>query len=482
MAHLFLSAAHKSSGKTTVAIGLVAAFAERGLAVQPFKKGPDFIDPLWLSQAAGRPCYNLDFNTQTPAEITATFAQGVGGSDLGIIEGNKGLHDGVDLKGRDSNAALAKLLAAPVILVLDTVGITRGIAPLVAGYQAFDDAVKIAGIILNKVGGPRHEGKLRAALEHYTDVPVLGALKRDDGSEMTERHLGLVTPGDAGEAEARVDRLRDSVKQGVDLERVLAIAKAAVLPKGAEERALLPKSHQSRIRLGVARDAAFCFYYADDLRALRHAGAELIFFNTLEETSLPDVDGLFIGGGFPETHLSELEGNASLRREIRKAAEAGLPIYAECGGLMYLCRSIRWGGEKRAMVGALQFDARMHARPQGRGLVQLEKTESHPWDRVSEDGGHTRFWAHEFHHAALENPPSEPVYAYRVLRGAGIDGRHDGIVSGNVVANFCHLRDTAQNRWASRFVDFVTACKRRSGLIPAGASGRDLDRVKDPIR
>ena len=188
MAHLYIAAAHKSSGKTTVSIGLAAAMVKRGLAVQPFKKGPDYIDPLWLSRAAGRPCYNLDFYTQSHEEIIDTFSSRVSETSIGLIEGNKGLFDGIDVGGTDSNAALASMLAAPVILVIDTTGITRGIAPLIQGYLNFDPNVNIAGVILNKVGGARHEYKLRAALERYTDAEVLGAIGRDAAFEIPERH------------------------------------------------------------------------------------------------------------------------------------------------------------------------------------------------------------------------------------------------------------------------------------------------------
>ena len=214
------------------------------------------------------------------------------------------------------------------------------------------------------------------------------------------------------------------------------------------------------IRLGIARDAALNFYYADDLEALESAGAELVFFNTLSDECLPDVDGLFLGGGFPETQMAALEANAGLRHEIRCAAENGLPIYAECGGMMYLCRTISWHQERREMVGALPFDAVMHDRPQGRGLVRLEETGASPWQGVAAGKTPATICAHEFHHAALENGPKDMTYAYQVRRGHGIDGQHDGIVTGNIVANFCHLRDTEMNRWAKRFVTFIRSCRQ----------------------
>jgi cobyrinic acid a,c-diamide synthase len=306
MAHLFISAAHKSSGKTTASVGLAAALGARGLRVQAFKKGPDYIDPMWLKRASGRSCYNLDFNTQSEAEIGALFARHARPADLALIEGNKGLHDGVDPEGRDSSAALAKLLRAPVILVVDAMGITRGVAPLVLGCQVFDRDVAIRGVILNRVASARHEGKLRQALERYTDVPIIGAVGRDPKLIVAERHLGLTTPDETEALDEMIGRLTLAVEQGVDLDRLVEIARnapaqwlagsdAAVGLPGGEPPALA----RPDLRIAVARDAAFGFYYPDDLEALEQAGAELVFFNTLRDVRLPDADALFIGGGFP---------------------------------------------------------------------------------------------------------------------------------------------------------------------------------------
>ncbi len=453
MGHVLISAAHKSSGKTTLCIGLCAAFAARGRTVFPFKKGPDYIDPLWLSRAAGRSCHNLDFNTMTDEEIFA--AAGGVGDGLGVIEGNKGLYDGLDLEGANSNAALAKLLGAPVILVIDARGMTRGIAPLILGYQAFDPEVRIAGVILNRLGGSRHEAKLRAVIEHYTDVPVMGAVHRAPELEIDERHLGLVPANEAGDAPTRIAGIRDAVAVQVDLDAVASIAshgRALPRPLGAAPVAASGR----RVRIGIARDEAFGFYYPNDLEALARAGARLIPVDTLKDAHLPALDGMLIGGGFPEMRMAALEANTALRHAIREAIEAGLPVYAECGGLMYLARSLHWRGERREMVGALPADVVMHERPQGRGYVRLRETGAGPWAGAGEIA------AHEFHYSTLENLTGPVTYAYRVLRGNGVDGKHDGIVYRNTLASYAHLRDTAQNRWAARFVEFVRA--------PAGAA------------
>lgn len=456
MSHLFISAAHKSSGKTSLSVGLAAAFRKRGLTVQPFKKGPDYIDPIWLGQAAGRPCLNLDFHTMSDAEIHGVFASRSHDADLALIEGNKGLFDGVDTDGGDSNAALAGLLDAPVVLVIDTIGMTRGIAPLVRGYQTFDTGVRIKGVILNKVGGPRHEGKLRAALERYTDIPVLGAVRRDPDLEIPERHLGLTPANEVEAAAQRIDRLAAAVAEQVDLDRVLEAAETET-PFCPEAACPTSRSEAADIRIGVARDAAFGFYYPDDLEALAAAGAELVSIDTLRDQRLPRIHGLFIGGGFPETQMAALEANAELRSDIRSAIESGLPAYAECGGLLYLARSLRWKGERRQMAGIIPADAVINEKPQGRGYMRLEETGDSPWPRAS-NSGTDPFPAHEFHYASLENMPDDLRFAYNVERGAGIDGKRDGIVMGNLLASFCHLRDTERNRWAARFVEFVRGC------------------------
>lgn len=455
---LLISAAHKSSGKTTFSTGLAAALTARGTVVQTFKKGPDYIDPLWLRRASGRPCYNLDFNTQDQAEIVATIADHAVDADFELIEGNKGLHDGVDLEGRDSSAALAKLVGAPVVLVLDAFGMTRGIAPLVMGYQVFDREVDIRGIVLNRVATARQEQKLRQALERYTDLKVLGVIGRSADLTVAERHLGLTTPQETDNVDAVVAHLGETVASDVDLDALVDLVRrpapgrpvdrpVRIVGRRADERA--------PVTIGVVRDEAFCFYYQDDLEALERAGARLEFFSALTAPRLPAVDGLFIGGGFPESHIGRLAANAGLRRDIARAAAQGLPIYAECGGLMYLSRSIAWNGEAGEMVGIVPADAVVRDRPQGRGLVVLEETAALPWGGPAEATGPVRIKAHEFHYARLENLAPGCRFAYRVVRGDGITGTDDGIVVGNVLASFTHLRDTSRLRWAERFVDFV---------------------------
>ncbi len=462
MDRLLVSAAHKSSGKTTVTVGLCAALAAQGTRVQPFKKGPDYIDPMWLGHAAGRPCLNLDPYLMDEAGVERCFRQGLHGAQLAVVEGNKGLHDGVALDGSNSNAALAARLGLPVVLVIDARGMTRGIAPLLLGFQAFDRGIHIAGVILNRVGGSRHEGKLRAAVEHYTDIPVLGAVAEDTRLALDERHLGLVTCSEAGDARHRVQRIGRIVGAQVDLDAVRAAAASAAPGLNALPPAV---SVHADVRIAIARDRAFSFYYPDDLAALEQAGAQLVPFDTLHDTRLPDADALFIGGGFPETCMGELEANVAMRTAVREAIEDGLPAYAECGGLMYLARGIHWKGRSARMAGVIPGDAVMQPRPVGRGYAHLRETAAMPWPGGAA-GAPAR--GHEFHHSRLENLPPGLAFAWEVTRGQGIAGGRDGLRLHNLVASYTHLRSAAGSDWAPRFVAFARECRTRRSLHSAG--------------
>jgi cobyrinic acid a,c-diamide synthase len=453
MASLFLSAAHKSSGKTTLSIGLCAAFARSGLLVQPFKKGPDYIDPIWLGMAAGKPCYNLDFYIAGRQETIDDYCYRRQSADICVIEGNKGLHDGLDLDGSNSNAALAKALGSPVIMVVDVRGTMRGIAPLLIGYQVFDKEVNIAGVIANMTGGKRHESKLCAAVEAYTDIPFLGALENDPSIGLSERHLGLIPGYEDPAARQKIDSLAQRIEQCIDLERLLHIAQQDKIVSAAS-LPLQNKPEFKGLRIGIARDRAFGFYYPGDLEAFHQAGAELVEIDTLHARSLPPVDALFIGGGFPERHAAALSANRGLRESIRDAIEAGLPAYAECGGLMYLAKTLNWNGVSHDMVGVLDAQVVMHERPQGRGYVVLEEiTANHPWPL--RPTGEAPLHAHEFHYSALRSLPVDGRFAWRVLRGKGIQRQQDGFVYRNLLASYSHQRNTAANPWVRRFLQFV---------------------------
>jgi cobyrinic acid a,c-diamide synthase len=518
-ARLLISAAHKSSGKTTLSIGLCAALSAQGLRVQPFKKGPDYIDPMWLAQASGRACYNLDPYLMQPEQIAELFAEHSSGADISLVEGNKGLFDGLALDGSNSNAALAHLLDLPVVLVIDARGMTRGIAPLILGYQAFDRTLRIAGVILNRLGGSRHEAKLRAVIEHYTDVPVIGAVAEDSALAVTERHLGLMPSHEHDDAAQQVQQIGQRIAQQVDLQRLREVlerpqaeqpqaevdaapavrtpapatpqsgtltvvpgaAAAATLPRVSVapaqtapapsaihvlHRPVVRAQPAAPLRIGLARDAAFGFYYPDDLQALERAGAQLLPFNTLQDSSLPpDLDGLFIGGGFPELFMQQLQDNRTLRQEIATALAQGLPAYAECGGLMYLAQSLQWRGQRCSMVGAIPGEVTMHDKPVGRGYVHLQATEHMPWEAWR--GSRVR--GHEFHYSSLDGLPTDTRYAWQVQRGHGVNGQGDGIVQGNLLASYSHLRDGAGAAWTQHFVAFVRNVRGQRSSATASA-------------
>ncbi len=459
MPHFLISAAHKSSGKTTLSIGLCAALAESGSIVQPFKKGPDYIDPMWLSKAANRSCHNLDFYTMQESEITETVSRYSKDTDITLIEGNKGLYDGLDLDGSNSNAALASLLKAPVILVLDARGMTRGIAPLILGYQAFDDDINIAGVILNQLGGSRHESKLHAVIEHYTDVKVIGSVYKNPALSIDERHLGLMPSNEDDSADVKIRQIRDIIKDQVDLDLLRSVASTA--PVFPEPEVIKQESIQitTPLKIGIVENDAFGFYYPDDLDAIRASGAELVSIDNIRDKTLPEIDALFIGGGFPETRINELEANQSIRTQIRQALENGLPCYAECGGLMYLSRSLSWKDQNGEMVGFIPADCVMHQAPQGRGYIKLEETAHHPW-KTYKPSPEPVIAGHEFHYSALENLDTNVKFAYQVKRGAGINGTSDGIIIKNTLACYAHLRDTASNHWTQRFIQFIQNCKQ----------------------
>ena len=447
MGQLLISAAHKSSGKTTVTTGICAALRARNKRVQPFKKGPDYIDPMWLSTAAQRNCYNLDFWTQSNDEIKQLFAYHSSNADFTIIEANKGLHDGLDLDGSNSNAALAKLLGSPVILVLDCRGTIRGVAPLLIGYQQFDRAVDIKGVILNFVGGNRHEKKLRSVIEHYTDIKVVGAIQRNPELVLEERYLGLMPSNEDREAVNKIESIANLIANQVDLESLVELAS----PCPTVEATHAAYTSDFDLTIAYAKDEAFGFYYADDLETFAALGAKLVPFNTLEDTQLPAADALLIGGGFPEKRLQQLEQNSTLRRNIFDALNNGMPAYAECGGLMYLSNAIHYQGRAANMVGFIDADCKMTDKPQGRGYIQFIENQHSLWPEAS---GQT-INAHEFHYSYLDGLGADHLYTFDVTRGQGMYQQQDGLRLKNTLACYAHQRHTRQNPWIDRFLKFV---------------------------
>lgn len=457
MARLLISAAHKSSGKTTVTLGLCAALRKNNLKVQPFKKGPDYIDPMWLSLASGRPCYNLDFFTQTHDEINNLFDCKSAGADISIIEGNKGLSDGLDLDGSNSSAALARLLKTPVIMVIDTQGITRSVAPLLLGFQKFEPDVNIAGVILNKVGGSRHEEKLRRVLKEYTEISVLGAIQRDPSLEIVERHLGLIPSNETASANVLIKKITENITKQIDLQRINSIVSTVEETRNFSNT---DSKKTSGLTIGILRDEAFGFYYHDDLEAFERAGAKLIFIDAINDKKIAPIDGLFIGGGFPESRMKQLENNITMRTLLRDKINKGLPVYAECGGLMYLSNGIHWHDAYSEMLGVIDASSVMHDRPVGRGYVYLKKNEKHPWINGNIKGAHQQP-AHEFHYSELKFNSSNNIFGFDVIRGKGITKKQDGFLRKNIIATYAHQRNTLSNPWINEFLEFVSRVKKQ---------------------
>jgi cobyrinic acid a,c-diamide synthase len=454
---LVIGAPQGRSGKTTFTLGLLRALARKGISVQPFKKGPDYIDPSWHSAAAGTTCRNLDSFFMSKQDICNSVANNTLNKSIAIIEGSMGLYDGLDLEGSSSTAELAKITQSPVILVVDATRMTRSIAAMVMGYQHFDPNVKIVGVILNKVARPRHERMAREAIEKYCNIPVVGAIPKDADLSIPDRHLGLVTNAEWTESNILLDRLADVVCEHVDLNKIIELAYTAAelpnIPFGSELSTALPmlKSGSRGPKIAVLRDQAFSFYYPENLEALVEAGAEITFVNSIIDTELPSgIDGLYIGGGFPEVFAEQIEKNQSLMDEVRLAAESGMPLYAECGGLMYLGRSIRTSKGNHRMVGLLPFDTQMERKPQGHGYTIMNPCQGNIWFEENQV-----VKGHEFHNSRVINLDKNVNYAFEVKKGHGFDGKYDGICYKNVLAAYNHIHSLGCPNWAKRFVQLA---------------------------
>ncbi len=460
---LMISALRGGSGKTSVTLGLTAAWRAAGRRVAAFKKGPDYIDPGWLSLAAGLPCRNLDPHLMDPETILGSFTAHSAGADVSLIEGNRGLYDGFDAAGTCSSAELAKLLACPVVLVLDCTKVTRTLGAMVLGCLAFDPAVTFAGFILNQVAGPRHRKLIEQVLRDHSDLPVLGAVPRLREDAFPERHMGLIPPGEHGATERSLSAVRDLATDHLDLTALWRIAAAA--PAWEDSPAPSPVSPpDGDVRIGVIRDSSFWFYYPENLEALQDAGARLVFVSALEDAALPDLDGLYIGGGFPETHAGRLAANESFRASVLEAAQGGLPVWAECGGLMYLCRTLDVGGRDYPLVGLFDLALTMERRPQAHGYTRLRARGTNPF---FPDGAVLS--GHEFHYSRVARAAADLDLAFAVERGQGVTGGRDGLVAGNTVATFSHLHALASPQWARALVDLA---RRHRAETLAGGPGR----------
>jgi cobyrinic acid a,c-diamide synthase len=449
--------------------------------VQAYKKGPDFIDTGWHSVATARQSRNLDSFFMSPDQICQVVATSSQDARLSIIEGAMGLYDGLDIHGSSSSAEIAKITRTPIVLVLDVTRMTRTAAAVILGCQLFDPAVRVAGVILNRVRSARQESLLREAVARYCGIPVIGALPVNDRLIIPSRHLGLLSSTEANECEQILESLADIVAAAVDLEALLDLADGVVdLPVTARPPAATPPSASSlalgarprvstqRVRIAVVRDEAFCFYYPENLQALEAQGGELLTVDSLRDARLPsDLDALYIGGGFPESYASRLEANASFRGSLRGHAEAGLPICAECGGLVYLGRSLTWQQRCYAMAGALPLDTHMREHRQAHGYTLLRATEQHPWLKAG-----TVVKGHEFHHSEVSWRDPSLAFAYHNIRGTGVQDDRDGIVFRGIVASYTHVNALASPAWAEAFVAQARAYRAARDCSAAEAGER----------
>ncbi len=435
------------SGKSVVAVGLVAHYARLGTAVLPFKKGPDYIDAGWLSLASGRSCFNLDPYLMERQALVRSFQARAAEGEVIIVEGNRGLYDGVDAHGGYSTAELAKLLKLPVLLVVDCTKTTRTVAALVLGCKNLDPEVEICGVVLNRIGSSRHEKIVREAVETYAGVPVLGAFRRSKKDIFPMRHLG-VTPfqeyDGAGEA---ISELAQGAEKSLDIAAIEA--QMVDLDFAADEAVAESSPGAEPVKIGVLRDAAFQFYYPENLRALAAEGAEVVEINSLTAERLPaDLGALYIGGGFPETSARVLAANGSFRRSVKDAAEAGLPIYAECGGLIYLGEKITLDGEDFPLVGIFPVHFTLEQRPQAHGYTILKARDNNPFYPAN-----TEIKGHEFRYSKVAQWPGKgDDLALEMERGVGFADGGDGLVYKNVLALYTHIHAVGTPEWAPSLV------------------------------
>jgi cobyrinic acid a,c-diamide synthase len=447
-----VAGASSGVGKTTVTIGLLEAFRRRGLTVQAFKVGPDFIDPGFHALVTGRPSYNLDGWMCGRDAVLRVVAGHSTDADLVVIEGMMGCFDGVDGTSDDgSTAQIAKWLDAPVVLVIDASTQSRSAAAVVVGFERFDLALRVGAVIANRVGGDVHARWLRDAIASSCRAVPVGAIRHDASVTSPERHLGLVTAAEGPLTAELRRRLAETIEASVDLDRLIEIAapiRDVARGAGAEPAA-------SRARIGVAHDAAFQFYYAENLDRLRAAGADLVFWSPQVDHRLPDVDGLYFGGGYPELHAPALSANVAVRESVRGFSGAGKPIYAECGGLMYLAEALEdLDGDAHPMVGLLPTTVRMRPRRLTLGYTQVEFTADAPLGSAG-----TVARGHEFHYSSMDPVPASVARIYQISRVRG-EERPEGYLINQTLMSYVHLHFASSPLIAQRFVDACAAAGR----------------------
>ncbi len=457
---IIIAGAKGGAGKTTVSLGIIAAWKRQGRSVVPYKKGPDYIDAGWLSSAAEHACYNLDPFLITGDKIISSFVDHYGGADFAVIEGNRGLYDGMDAAGTYSTAELAKTLKAPVLLVLDCTKVTRTAAAVLLGMLKFDPKVRISGVILNQIAGRRHEKVIREAIARHCNVPVVGAIPKLRAGQLSERHMGLTPFQEHPEVKEAIAACCDIAEKYLDLDEIRKAADA-VLPLHAGLKAKGRRQSEPdplpSVRIGIIRDSAFQFYYPENFEELEGRGAELIEISALSAERLPKIDALYIGGGFPETHAIALGRNRRFMASVRKAVEEGLPVYAECGGLMYLGEALVLGRKAYPMAGIFPLRFSLEEKPQAHGYTIVKVQRSNPFYQKG-----TMIRGHEFHYSAVAGygKKNSLKFAFRMERGEGIMNGHDGICYKNVLATYTHLHASGCPQWAEAMIRQALICQK----------------------
>ncbi|MCD1295974.1 Ni-sirohydrochlorin a,c-diamide synthase [Methanocella sp. CWC-04] len=449
---IILAGDRSSAGKTTISVGIMSLLCEKGYGVQPFKVGLDYIDPSYHSLVTNRIGGNLDGFLMTDKAIIEAFEHSSKDSDIAVIEGVRGLYEGLEsLSDVGSTAQIAKILKSPVIMIVDAQSITRSTAAIVKGYCEFDKNVNIRGVILNKIGSDRHAEKAKLAIEKYTGIEVLGSIPRNKSMNLTMRHLGLIPAREGAsrveDFDAKLSKIKSVIKDHVNIDRILEIAKESPRLKSPKSD-IFTREKDAGIKVGVALDESFNFYYKDNIDLLRLKGAEVVNFSPLHDDKIPEVDGLIIGGGYPEIFAKELSDNEPMRKSILEASKRGMPIYGECGGLMYLTGGLECeDGKCYDMVGAVDGKASMkHIRTISYVMGRFEKDTP-----IGKEG--TMFKGHEFHHSVITDLPFDAKFAYRMDRGIGIKDGMDGLIKNNTLASYTHLHAASYTSFAKKFIE-----------------------------
>jgi len=438
------------SGKTFVSCGLARAFVEDGIEVRTFKKGPDYIDPAWLSLASGFVTRNYDTYLMEKATIQKNFVKNATGDGLNLLEGNRGLYDGFDSEGSHSTAELAKLLGFPVILVVPVSKVTRTVAAIVYGCKKFDENLNLSGVILNQVANKRQEKIIRESVEEL-GVPIVGAIPVIKDFSMPSRHLGLITPSEYDNAEISVRKASEIIRKYVDLNKVREIAESTkeldVEINGQNG------IFKTDLKIGVFKDKVFTFYYVENLEALSRS-ADLVEISSLSDKALPEIDALYIGGGFPETNIELLSANSELMKSLKDRIEMGLPVYAECGGFMYLCDSIDIDGRHYNLTGVFPIKLKMNKKPQGHGYAEVTVRQNNPFFPAG-----LRVKGHEFHYSGIDEITGDLEFGYVVNRGNGIFEKMDGVVYKNVLASYLHIHSEGCADWSKGLINAAARYK-----------------------